>query len=141
MGGFNWLSQHLEMEVLDGTATEMDGDVDGEAGDEVAGATASSTRFGAGVLGQDRRGAVERGRGDGVWRVGPGRVALVPRAWRDAFYPAQPFVGPVSFVPSFPIGQEWILSMAIFKGSVGNIGVISILGREVCPADSKLIKC
>ena len=97
-GGFNRWSQHLEVEVSDGTTARLDGDVDGEAGDAVAGSSACSTRFGACVLGQDCRRSVERGRGDRVWRVGSGRVALVPRAWRDAVDPAQPSVGQVSLV-------------------------------------------
>ena len=98
LGGFNRWSQHLEVEVSDGTTARLDGDVDGEAGDAVAGSSACSTRFGACVLGQDCRRSVERGRGDRVWRVGSGRVALVPRAWRDAVDPAQPSVGQVSLV-------------------------------------------
>ena len=97
-GGFNRWSQHLEVEVSDGTTARLDGDVDGEAGDAVAGSSACSTRFGACVLGQDCRRSVERGRCDRVWRVGSGRVALVPRAWRDAVDPAQPSVGQVSLV-------------------------------------------
>ena len=97
-GGFKWSSQHLEMEVFDGTTTGMDGDVDGASGDAVTGSAASSTRLGAGVLGEDRRGAVQRGRGDRLWGIGSGRVALVPRAWWDAFDPAQRSVGQVSVV-------------------------------------------
>ena len=83
-GGFNRWSQHLEVEVSDGTTARLDGDVDGEAGDAVAGSSACSTRCGAGVLGEDRRGAHERGRGDRVRGVGSRRIALVPRTWGNA---------------------------------------------------------
>ena len=57
-----------------------------------------STRSGAGVLGQGRRGSVERGCGGRVRGVGSGGVALVPRAWRDAVDPARCVVGQVSVV-------------------------------------------
>ena len=97
-GGFNWSSQHFEIEVFDGTTAGMDGDADGAAGDAVAGAAAGSTRSGAGVLGQGRRGVVERGCRCGVRGVGSGGVALVPRAWRDAVDPARCVVGQVSVV-------------------------------------------
>ena len=97
-GGFNWSSQHFEMEVFDGTTAGMDGDADGAAGDAVAGSSAGSTRSGAGVLGQGRRGSVERGCRCGVRGVGSGGVALVPRAWRDAVDPARCVVGQVSVV-------------------------------------------
>jgi hypothetical protein len=83
-GGFNWSSQHLDVEVCDGQAAWLVGDADGEAGDEVAGASADSSGCGAGVLGEDRRGAHERGRGDRVRGVGSRRVALVSRAWGNA---------------------------------------------------------
>ena len=97
-GEFNWSSQHLKMEVLHGKATWVDGDVDGAAGDAVAGATAGAARCGAGVLGEDRRGTVERGGRDRVWCVSPGRCSLVPRAGWHAVNPAHPAVGQVSVV-------------------------------------------
>ena len=83
-GGFNWSSQHVDVEVCDGQAVGVVGDADGEAGDEVAGASADSSGCGAGVLGEDRRGAHERGRGDRMRGVGSRRVALVSRAWGNA---------------------------------------------------------
>jgi putative transposase len=58
-GGFNWSSQHLSSEVVDGTATWVDGDVDGASGDAVAGPAASAPRCRAGVLGEDCCGFVE----------------------------------------------------------------------------------
>jgi hypothetical protein len=58
-GGFKWSSQHLSVEVFDGTATWVDGDVDGASGDAVAGPAASAPRCRAGVLGEDCRGFVE----------------------------------------------------------------------------------
>ena len=83
-GGFKWSSQHLDVEVCDGQAVGVVGDADGETGDEVAGASADSSGCGAGVLGEDRRGAHERGRGDRVRGVGSRRDALVPRTWGNA---------------------------------------------------------
>ena len=83
-GGFKWSSQHLDVEVCDGQAAGVVGDADGETGDEVAGASADSSGCGAGVLGEDRRGAHERGRGDRVRGVGSRRIALVPRTWGNA---------------------------------------------------------
>ena len=83
-GGFKWSSQHLDVEVCDGQAAGVVDDADGETGDEVAGASADSSGCGAGVLGEDRRGAHERGRGDRVRGVGSRRIALVPRTWGNA---------------------------------------------------------
>ena len=97
-GEFNGSSQHLKTEVLYGKATWVDGDADGAAGDAVAGPTAGAARCGAGVLGEDRRGAVERGCRDRVWCVRPGRCALVPRAGWHAVDPAHPAVGQVPVV-------------------------------------------
>jgi putative transposase len=97
-GGFNWSSQHLTTEVLYGKATWVDGDADGAAGDAVAGPTAGAARCGAGVLGEDRRGTVERGGRDRVWRVRPRWCSLVPRAGWHAVDSAHPAVGPVPVV-------------------------------------------
>src|SRR5947207_1069698 len=97
-GEFNWSSQHLEMEVLNGTTPWVDGDADRAGGDAVAGPTAGAARCGAGVLDEDRRGTLERGSGDRVWRVRPGRCSLVPRAGWHAVDPAHPTVGAVPVV-------------------------------------------
>ena len=97
-GEFNRSSQHLEMEVLNGTTPRVDGDADRAAGDAVAGPTAGAARCGAGVLDEDRRGTLERGSGDRVWRVRPGRCSLVPRAGWHAVDPAHPTVGAVPVV-------------------------------------------
>ncbi len=97
-GGFNWSSQHLNTEVLYGKATWVDGDADRAAGDAIAGQAAGAARCGAGVLGEDCRGTVERGGGDRVWGVSAGRCALVPRAGRHAVDPAYPAVGQVPVV-------------------------------------------
>jgi len=98
-GGLNRSSQHLKTEVLYGKATWVDGDADGAAGDAIAAATAGAAGCGAGVLGEDCRGTVERGGRDRVWRVRPGRCALVPRAGWHAVDPAHPAVGQVPVVP------------------------------------------
>ena len=84
LGGFKWSLQHLDVEVCDGQAVGVVGEADGETGDEVAGASADSSGCGAGVLGEDRRGAHKRGRGDRVRGVGFRRIALVPRTWGNA---------------------------------------------------------
>jgi hypothetical protein len=97
-GEFNWSSQHLTPEVLYGKATWVDNDADRPAGDVVAGPTAGAARCGAEVLGEDRRGTVERGGGDRVWCVRPRWCSLVPRAGWHAVDPAHPAVGPVPIV-------------------------------------------
>src|SRR5438046_10603241 len=76
------------MEVLNGTTPRVDGDADRAAGDAVAGPTAGAARCGAGVLDEDRRGTLERGSGDRVWRVRPGRWLPVSRAGWHAVGPA-----------------------------------------------------
>ena len=97
-GEFNRSSQRLEMEVLYGTTPWMDGDVDGAAGDAVAGPTAGAARGGAGVLDEDRRGTVERGGGARVCCVRPGRFSLVPRARGHAVDRADPAVRQIPIV-------------------------------------------
>jgi hypothetical protein len=97
-GGFNWSSQHPKTEVLHGKATWVDGDADRAAGDAVAGPTAGAARCGAGVLGEDRRGTVERGGRDRVWGVRSGRCSVVPRAGWHTVNPAHPAVGQVPVV-------------------------------------------
>jgi hypothetical protein len=55
-GGFKWSSQHLDVRSGDGPAGWLDAGVDGALGDEVAGSAVASTRGGAAVLAEDRRG-------------------------------------------------------------------------------------
>ncbi len=97
-GGFKWSSQHLSAEVFDGTATWVDGNVDGASGDAVAGPAARAPRCRARVLGEDRRGIVERECCDGVWCLGSGWFSLVPRSWGDAIDSTQSVVRQVSDV-------------------------------------------
>jgi len=97
-GGIKWWSQHLEVEVFDEQTAGVDGDVDGSTVDEVTGQTADPSRCGAGVLGQDRRRALQRGRRGRVRRIGARRVALVPRTWRDALDQAESSIREVSGV-------------------------------------------
>ena len=86
-GGINRSSQHLDMEVPSGTTARLDGDAYRTPGDAFAGAAADPPRCGAQVLGEDRRGPLER-RGSGrVWCVGAGGHQVVPRAWRHAIDP------------------------------------------------------
>ena len=70
------------------------------AGDAVAGPPAGwAARGSAAVLGDDRRGRLERGGGDRGWGVAGGRCPVVPRGWRDAVdLSLAPAVGPVSVV-------------------------------------------
>jgi hypothetical protein len=97
-GGFNWSSQHLTTEVLYGKATWVDNAADRPAGNVVAGPTPGAARRGAEVLGEDRRGTVERGGSDRVWGVRPRWCSLVPRAGWHAVDPAHPAVEPVPLV-------------------------------------------
>ena len=97
-GEFNRSSQHLKTEVLYGKTTGVDGDVDGTAGDALAGPATDTARCGAGVLGEDRRRAVERGRGTRVWDIRSGRRAVVPGARWHAIPPAHAAVGEVPVV-------------------------------------------
>ncbi len=76
--GLNRSSQHLDHGGVDGASAGVDGYSDGAPGDAFAGAAAVSPGDGAGVLGQDRPGDDQRGRWGRGWRVGAGRVAVVP---------------------------------------------------------------
>src|SRR5690606_19764158 len=97
-GGINRSSQHLDMEVTSGTTARLDGDAYRTPGDAFAGAAADPPRCGAQVLGEDRRGPLER-RGSGrVWCVGAGGHQVVPRAWRHAINPAHTAHGQVPVV-------------------------------------------
>jgi hypothetical protein len=98
-GGFNWSSQHPdEKGCVDGTASGMDDDGDGAAGDAVAGQAAGPPRCGALVLGEDRGGVDRRGRRCRVRRVGTGRFAVVPGTRRHALDRPRSVVGRVSVV-------------------------------------------
>jgi hypothetical protein len=94
--GLNRSSQRLEVEVLDGTAWWVDGDVDGAAGDAVAGSAADAAGCRTWLLGQDRGRALDGGRGGRGGGVGTCGRAVVPRAWGHALYPTEPGVRPVS---------------------------------------------
>ncbi len=85
--GFNRSSQHLETEVLYGTTRGWMATLTGRPAMRSPGSP-PVRRDGAGVLDEDRRGTVERGGGDRVWHVGPGRCSLVPRAGWHAVDPA-----------------------------------------------------
>ncbi len=93
---FNRSSQHADVEVLDGSACWVDGDVDGASGDAVAGSAADSSGCGTQVLGRDRPRLVDRGRCGGRWGVGSGGSALVPRRWGHALHPAEPRIRSIS---------------------------------------------
>ena len=99
VGGFNWSSQHLDLEgVGDGQGSLVDEDqrcaggvaaaVAGGQGvtasDVVAGPTSALSDGPAGVLAGDRHGCHNSGSGDRGRRVGSCRVALVSSRWRHA---------------------------------------------------------
>jgi len=96
-GGFNWSSQHLDLEVCDGAST-ADGGSGGAAEVEVAGASVSAAGRGAGVLAPDRGRVHQRGCCRGGRRVGAGRVAVVPARWRHATVESERPVGPLPVV-------------------------------------------
>jgi len=77
--GFNWSSQHLDVEVGSGATARVGGGSDGAAGDAVTGAAAGGPAGApAAVLGGGRRGRIERGCGRGGRRVTGGGIAVVP---------------------------------------------------------------
>jgi len=96
-GGFRWLSQHLEMEVVRDGCPGSSARGSCDAGpDVVAGSPVDCATRGSGaVLGGDRPGLVERGRGRGGRRVPGGRDEMVPSGWRDAADLVGSGVGPL----------------------------------------------
>jgi hypothetical protein len=100
LGGFNWSSQHLDLEVLRYGCREMPaGDSCDARPDVVAGPAVGCAARGSGaVLGGDRSRRVERGRGGCGWRVAGGRLEMVPARWRDAADHAGSAVGEVPVV-------------------------------------------
>ena len=97
-GGFNRSSQHLVMEVAGcGCSGASGGGACVSWSDVVAGAAVDGAARGSGsVLGGDRSGGVERGRGRCGRGVGGGRGEVVPSGWRDAATVAGPDLGPIS---------------------------------------------
>ena len=83
-GGFNWSSQYPEDGGVHGKACGMDDAVDGQVGDEVAGRAEAPAGGPAEVLGRDRDGGHERGRGCRGRRVGGSGMQVVPARWRHA---------------------------------------------------------
>jgi putative transposase len=84
-GGFNWSSQHLDMEVSNGTTTRLDGHADRASSNAFTGAAAGlASGACAAVLGSDRSGNDERGCRHSCWCVSRGRHAVVPRTRRYA---------------------------------------------------------
>jgi HTH-like domain/Integrase core domain len=97
--GFNWPSQHLLREVCDGGRAEAGASAGVSGSDPVAGPAdgGMAGRPGA-VLGGDRAGGEDRGRGGGGRRVGAGGVPVVPPRWRRETMPAAGGVGAVLVV-------------------------------------------
>jgi hypothetical protein len=79
-GGFNWWSQHLDLEVcVFGTTTGLGCGCNGQAADAVTWSTAGGAAgASAAFLGGNRARCYERGRGRRSWCVAGGRKPLVP---------------------------------------------------------------
>ncbi len=102
-GGFNWWSQHLEMEVVDGglQASAGAGDQGDAREDLVSGAAFDGeARAQSPVLGSGRSGRLERGCCGRGGHVLGGWSEVVPRGWWDAVSQVGPGVGP------FPVVQR-----------------------------------
>ena len=97
-GGFNWSSQHLDEEVVDGQASWMDEGADGTVADEVAGRSVASTRDRARVLETRYDRDHERGRSSCSRGVPGRRESLVPAWWRHATNGPETWIGPLSVV-------------------------------------------
>jgi transposase InsO family protein len=99
-GGFNWSSQHLDLEVWRyGCRETPAGDSCDARPDVVARPAFDCAARGSGaVLGGDRSRRVERGRGGCGWRVAGRRLEMVPARWRDAADHAGPAVGAIPVV-------------------------------------------
>jgi hypothetical protein len=97
-GGFNWSLQRLSERGCNGQAGWVDGGVDGQGGDEVAGEAVVAPGCGAVVLAGDREGRRECAGRRGGGGVAGGWQPVVPRAWRDANVHAGPVVGAISVV-------------------------------------------
>ncbi len=97
-GGFNWSSQHLVVEVSDGSSTAGSRPCDSPEV-EVAWSSEVPALCRGGVLGTDRPGSATGG-GRRFDRRGAGRRrTLVPQRWRHAtLRPEVPAFGPVSVV-------------------------------------------
>jgi len=96
-GGFNWSSQHLEMEVLDGSPSAGSRSC-AAAKVEVSGSVGLSAACRGCVLAPHRGGEADRGCGRGGRRVGSHRCQMVPSRWRHAANESCRAVGPVSVV-------------------------------------------
>ena len=96
-GGFNWSSQHLEMEVLDGSPSAGSRSC-AAAKVEVSGSVGLSAACRGCVLASHRGGEADRGCGRGGRRVGSHRWQMVPSRWRHAANESGRAVGPVPVV-------------------------------------------
>lgn len=97
-GGFNWSSQHLDVEVDDGKTSWVDDGVDGALADEVAGRASAPARGRARVLACDRDGSNERRGRSCRWCGIRCRVQVVPSSWGHAFDRCRSVVRPLSLI-------------------------------------------
>jgi hypothetical protein len=100
LGGFNWSSQHLVMEVVrDGRREASAGDSRDARADVVARAAVDGAEGGsAAILAGYRDWIVERGSGRVSRRVAGGWQPVVSRRWRDATNLVGPALGALSVV-------------------------------------------
>ena len=99
-GGFNWLSQHLEMEVVRDGCGQATAEDQGDAWPDVVAGSAvdRAARGSSPLLGGDRSRPIERGRRGAGRRVAGGRLEMVPAGWWDATDLLGPSVGPIPVV-------------------------------------------
>jgi putative transposase len=99
-GGFNWSSQHLDLEVLRYGCREAPAGDSCDARTDVVARQAidRAARGSRAVLGGDRPRRVERGRGSRDECVAGRWLEVVPAGWRDAAHLAGPAVGAVPVV-------------------------------------------
>jgi Integrase core domain/HTH-like domain len=99
-GRFNWLSQHLDPEVVRDGCGQATAEDQGDARpDVVAGSAVDRAACGSSpLLGGDRSRPIERGRRGAGRRVAGGRLEMVPAGWWDATDLLGPSVGPIPIV-------------------------------------------
>ncbi len=93
LGGLKRSSQHLYLEVCDGTTTGRAATRTGRPPMRSPGGRGSIDARSSRRSGGRSPGPLQRGRGVGRRRVAAGRVAVVPAGWRDATHQSRPFSG------------------------------------------------
>ena len=96
-GGFNWSSQHLNLEVFDGSSSASSGSSFASEV-EVARASEVPARSRDRILGGDREGSPRGGGGRCHRRGASGCNTVVPSRWRNAHFRSEAAQRPVSLV-------------------------------------------